>query len=52
MLFTSGSGLTTHRRWPWHPLQWKPTPKDRVRELVKAGALIVAEIERLQRAGT
>jgi hypothetical protein len=26
---------------------WKPTPNDRRRELVKAGALIVAEIERL-----
>lgn len=28
---------------------FKPTPDDRIRELVKAGALIVAEIERLQR---
>jgi hypothetical protein len=36
--------------WPWSPSKWKPTPHDRVRELVKAGALIVAEIERLQRA--
>ena len=36
--------------WPWDPKWWKPTPNDRVRELVKAGALIVAEIERLQRA--
>ena len=32
--------------WPWHFKWWKPTPKDRIRELVKAGALIVAEIER------
>ena len=32
------------------PLTWdfKPTPNDRVRELVKAGALIAAEIDRLQ----
>ena len=39
-------------RWPvsWAWEWWKPTPSDRVRELVKAGALIVAEIERLQRA--
>lgn len=37
--------------WPWAPGWWKPSPNDRVRELVKAGALIVAEIERLQRAG-
>lgn len=36
--------------WPWHPNWWKPSP-DRLRELVKAGALIVAEIERIQRAG-
>ena len=36
--------------WPWHADWWKPTPHDRIRELVKAGALIVAEIERLQRA--
>lgn len=36
--------------WPkgW---RFKPTPNDRIRELVKAGALIVAEIERLKRAG-
>lgn len=34
--------------WPWAESWWKPG--DRVRELVKAGALIVAEIERLQRA--
>ncbi len=37
--------------WPWESDWWKPTPDDRIRELVKAGALIVAEIERLQRAG-
>ena len=38
--------------WPieWSIKQWwKPTPDDRVRELVKAGALIAAEIDRLQR---
>lgn len=34
--------------WPWENRYWKPTPNDRIRELVKAGALIVAEIERLQ----
>jgi hypothetical protein len=31
--------------WPWHPGYWKPTPDDRVRELVKAGALIAAVID-------
>jgi hypothetical protein len=37
--------------WPRHSWEfryWKPTD-DRVRELVKAGALIAAEIDRLQR---
>jgi hypothetical protein len=39
--------------WPnsWALSWWKPTPDNRIRELVKAGALIVAEIERLQRRG-
>lgn len=35
--------------WPWDMKWWKPSPENRVKELVKAGALIVAEIERLQR---
>ena len=34
--------------WPWGEKFWKPTPNDRIRELVKAGALIAAEIDRLQ----
>ncbi|ARC37850.1 hypothetical protein A6J80_17185 [Paracoccus yeei] len=34
--------------WPWSPEWWKPT--GRRRDLVKAGALILAEIERLDRA--
>jgi hypothetical protein len=36
--------------WPrsWRPSWWKP--KDRRRDLVRAGALILAEIERLDRA--
>jgi hypothetical protein len=33
--------------WPWHRQWWKP--KDRRRDLVRAAALIVAEIERLDR---
>lgn len=33
--------------WPFDPPSWKPG--DRVRELVKAGALIAAEIDRLIR---
>lgn len=35
--------------WPWKAEWWKPTPNDRIRELTKAGALICAEIDRLQR---
>ena len=37
--------------WPrgWHARWYKPTPDDRVRELVKAGALIAAEIDRILR---
>lgn len=36
--------------WPWTEGEWKPTPGDRVKELVKAGQFIAAEIDRLQRA--
>lgn len=35
--------------WPWDEKWWKPTPDDRIRELVKAGALIAADIDRLLR---
>ena len=34
--------------WPWDEEAWKPSP-DAIRNLVKAGALIAAEIDRLQR---
>lgn len=38
--------------WPWNPEWWKPGKDDtnasRIRELVKAGSLIAAEIDRLQ----
>lgn len=37
------------RWWPWDVAWWKPCPGDRIRELVKAGALIAAEIDRLLR---
>jgi hypothetical protein len=33
--------------WPWSQQFWKPTPDDRLRELVKAGALIAAAIDSL-----
>jgi hypothetical protein len=35
--------------WPWDRKWWKPSP-DPIRNLIKAGALIAAEIDRLQRA--
>jgi len=35
--------------WPWGTSWWKPSG-EQVRDLVKAGALIAAEIDRLQRA--
>ena len=34
--------------WPWSPNWWKP--KDRRADLVRAGALIAAEIDRLDRS--
>lgn len=34
--------------WPWEIDHWKPSD-DPIRNLVKAGALIAAEIDRLQR---
>lgn len=58
----SASGLETHYEfvaeyqrcevplppWPWEPKSWKP--KNPRRDLVRAGALILAEIERIDRA--
>ncbi len=35
------------RGWPWHWRWWKPGTA--IRDLVKAGALIAAEIDRLER---
>lgn len=34
--------------WPFETKWWKPCPQDRVKELVKAGALIAAEIDRIR----
>lgn len=33
--------------WPFSKDWWKPSPQDRKRELVKAGALIAAELDRI-----
>lgn len=37
--------------WPFDTDEFKPSGKDPIRNLVKAGALIAAEIDRLQRKG-
>lgn len=39
---------TVPQDWPWSSLYWKPS--DRRRMLIKAAALLVAEVERLDRA--
>lgn len=41
-------GTPVRHKWPWGAEWWKPG--DRRRNLVKAGALILAEIDRLDRA--
>lgn len=43
-------GFRGSQIWPWHEDGWKPKPDDRLRDLTRAGALILAEIERLYRA--
>lgn len=40
--------LNVPERWPWDRVWWKPS-SDPIRNLVKSAALLVAEIERLQR---
>lgn len=48
-LNASGWDKSAEKFWPWSLAWWKPsTPR---RNLVKAGALILAEIERIDRAG-
>lgn len=47
-IYTINNNSLARALWPWENSWWKPsTPR---RDLVKAGALIVAEIERLDRA--
>lgn len=50
-LYSRSQGQPWHgnppQGWPWDARYWKPG--DRIRELEKAGALIAAEIDRLQR---
>lgn len=48
---TVDGGYSEVRRqmWPWEPSWWKPTPTNRKREIEKAGALLLAEWDRLDR---
>jgi len=39
--------ISIESAWPWDDKQWKPS-KDKIKNLVKAGALIAAEIDRLK----
>lgn len=39
----------TPMAWPFEPASWKSSANDPVDDLVKAGALIAAEIDRIQR---
>ena len=43
------ANATMSSAWPWDAEWWKP--KDRIRNLVRAGALIAAEIDRIQGCG-
>lgn len=49
----ASSGLNQPRDykklWPWEEAWWRPSDTDPVKDLVKAGALVAAEIDRLNR---
>ena len=49
-IYSIDNSVTLRELWPasWDKIWWKPT--DRRRDLVKAAALLIAEIERLDRA--
>lgn len=40
--------IITSGYWPFSTEWWRPSPENRIKELSKAGALIAAEIDRLQ----
>lgn len=46
---SAAHGHVAPSTWPWPPEWFKPTPNDRLREVLKAGALLLAEAERLIR---
>lgn len=45
---TKDSGYLPEMLFPWDMQYFKPSPDDRIKELVKAGSMIVKEITRLQ----
>lgn len=47
-LLANQQGFSTPAHWPWSPDWWKQTSERN--DLIKAGALITAEIERIDRA--
>lgn len=47
-LTSPATTMNPHPQWPWAVCWWKPE-SSRIHNLVKAGALIAAEIDRLQR---
>jgi hypothetical protein len=49
VMVCDGVQYLVNRLWPFYWVQFKPSPENRIRELEKAGALIAAEIDRLQR---
>jgi len=44
-LFYRAGKIINEKLWPWQYAYWKPTPENRIKELAKAGALIVAQID-------
>ena len=49
--WAAGPGIGPSREWPFDNESWKPSG-DRIRDLERAGALIAAEIDRLQRVNS
>lgn len=50
--FPVTGGTYRSQIWPWEAKWWKPAPAVRKREIEKAGALLLAEWERLDRLET
>lgn len=51
VLYGRNAEMPTPVSWPWEDETWKPSP-DRVKNLVRAGALLAAEIDRLERVAS